>query len=122
MLIGILLIFCVYIGITYFVPVLNRFYGLIWKDPTMLQRADVAHRINELCVDGDKTPETVTALAASEFHCSEEELLDVMGAACSQEMVALMRGQKVNPMRMFSRAMEARMKRGAGPRRGRPGG
>lgn len=59
-------------------PLWDRFFSVIWTDPTEREREEVRRRLLELHTKSGLSAETAALLATKEFHAkNEEQLLEV---------------------------------------------
>lgn len=55
------------------VPFWNRFFSIIWSDPTEREQEEIRRRLLELHVKNGLPPDTAAMLAAKEYHVDSEE-------------------------------------------------
>lgn len=98
------------LAIHYGIPAANRFFDLIWEDPSKRQQAAIARRLKELHVDGDVPAETAILMAAKERNVTEDELKDVAGMFGTSDIVGMLTGKR-SPVSAFLSGIDKAMKR-----------
>lgn len=86
--------FLVVFAVHYVIPITNRFFALIWEDPTEVQRKEVMRRLKELHVDGHIPEEAAVLLASKEYNSSERDLLNLTRMVKPAQLRAMLNGRK----------------------------
>jgi len=96
---AVMIFFCVlavvagmWLAVNVFAGPMDWFFGLIWKDKSVVHRAEVAKRVKELCVDGTVPEETAIMLVARESGITERELLESLNAVSPAQLKAMLSG------------------------------
>lgn len=82
------------LAMAFLTPVFNRFFSLLWEDPTERERRKILKRLQELHVDGNVPEETAVLMASSEFHTSVENVLEAVGVLSIGEVKGILTGRR----------------------------
>ncbi len=81
-------------AMAYLTPWFNRFFSLIWEDPSERERRKILKRLKELHVDGNVPEETAALMVSSEFNTSVENVLEAVGVLTVGELKGILTGKR----------------------------
>jgi biopolymer transport protein ExbB/TolQ len=93
LLLGVIVFAIIGWSIHYLVPITNRFFSLIWQDPSEKQRALILKRLKELMINHEVPEETAVLMAAKEFNATENEFLEALQVMKASEIKSMLQGK-----------------------------